>query len=318
MKLWERAKIQLDSTVIGLRENKKGMLATISEADQTMMGDRTNGMLNVSVATIFEFARVKYGTPDQKDFTAARNQMLAPMGPNEQVEDVIARHMRAHDLYATNATALPEVDKIDNFVSATTHIPYMNAVISSYNTLFPAYVNRTFSALVAYVQVQAPNYASSAPSLGYAGAAHNITGHTFSEVPAQVHSAYGMLAPPPVYAFPAYGPPAPPPGYALPTYGYPAHAPGYAGAAHGTPQLPVYGSEEYLANMIQTAVTAALRSSKPKPKPKTDRKYCFVHGYDNHNSDQCNRMVNDTATYSTVQRAAKTHTNPSGGNKYRL
>jgi hypothetical protein len=80
----------------------------------------------------------------------------------------------------------------------------------------------------------------------------------------------------------------------------------------------MYGSEEYLANMIQTAVTAALRSSKPKPKPKTDRKYCFVHGYDNHNSDQCYRMINDTDTYSTVQRAAKTHTNPSGGNKNRL
>jgi hypothetical protein len=60
----------------------------------------------------------------------------------------------------------------------------------------------------------------------------------------------------------------------------------------------------------RNAPSQFLRQHKPKP---SSRRYCFLHGYDWHNSQDCRNMAKDPTTYSSIQRSANSHMTCPGG-----
>ena len=75
---------------------------------------------------------------------------------------------------------------------------------------------------------------------------------------------------------------------------------------------------------VAALASAAAANSRPNSSPrhqrseKPPRKYCFLHGYDWHQSKDCRIMAKDIATYNSAARAATTHELPTGGSKIRF
>ncbi len=104
--LWKFKAEQRTMVVEALRTLKMAMIATISTADQDLMGDSLNGLLNVSPADIVSMARTRYGTPDAADFAAGMASLQQRMDNKEAFVDVVSRHVAVQKHFATNGQPL--------------------------------------------------------------------------------------------------------------------------------------------------------------------------------------------------------------------
>ena len=99
---------------------------------------------------------------------------------------------------------------------------------------------------------------------------------------------------------------------------------GYTAAVEALPPMTNDSIQTFLLSpQFATIVANAATASHPPPsnprnhrqqKSKTSpRRYCFLHGHNWHNSQDCRNMAKDPTTYSTIQRSATSHTTCPGG-----
>ena len=100
---------------------------------------------------------------------------------------------------------------------------------------------------------------------------------------------------------------------------------GYVAAAESvhssTDVLQEFLKSSQFTSIIATAAAAMKtgRNTRSKKSPKSaPRKYCFLHGYDWHDSAECRNMAKDTATYAEAARTSKNHHSPPGGSTDKL
>jgi hypothetical protein len=103
---------------------------------------------------------------------------------------------------------------------------------------------------------------------------------------------------------------------------------GYAAPVIATPTdtLQAFLKSQQFSTILASAIASKSsghqrrRDSTPTHPPSSSdsRKYCFLHGYDWHDSRQCRNMAKDLVTYSEAMRTSRSHTSPPGGSTTKL
>ena len=90
-----------------------------------------------------------------------------------------------------------------------------------------------------------------------------------------------------------------------------AAAAGYAGAAIHRGEDMI--SRHEVADLIAAAVKAAVAESRTNDvAARTQKMYCYLHGYCAHSGKKCNTMLNDSK-FTAQQKGARNHTAVAGG-----
>lgn len=109
-----------------------------------------------------------HGTLNRSDFTHLRLQLSLPMTPNDSIQDFIRTHQELHEQFAAAHQPLSELDKCHLFREAVQKQPHIQHAIDSYLVAHPLIGEQAFLALTNHVAEQAPNFAPTVASMGYA------------------------------------------------------------------------------------------------------------------------------------------------------
>ena len=90
------------------------------------------------------------------------------MNASESLQDFIGVHQLLHDQFAEAQQPLSELDKCHYFREAVKTLPHIHHAIESYLVTHPLVGNQQYRELTTHVLQQAPNFAPTAASMGYA------------------------------------------------------------------------------------------------------------------------------------------------------
>ena len=168
IKVWERRLADNVLVTDNLRTLKAQLLASVQPADLVILHDPFFGLLNVTASTILTHLTVLHGTLDRSDFAHLRAQLSNTMTPSESLQDFIGVHQLLHDQFAEAQQPLSELDKCHYFREAVKTLPHIHHAIESYLVTHPLVGNQIYRDLTTHVLQQAPNFAPTAASMGYA------------------------------------------------------------------------------------------------------------------------------------------------------
>jgi hypothetical protein len=175
IKVWERKLADNIAVSDNLRTLKAQLIASIQPADLVILHDPFFGLLNVSAFVIMAHVTVLHGTLDHSDFAHLRSQLLISMTHKDSLPDFIGTHQLLHAQFAESQQPLSELDKCHHFREAVKTQAHVQHAIDSYLVAHPLVGEQTFLALIAHVVEQAPNFAPTIASMGYAANGTLIT-----------------------------------------------------------------------------------------------------------------------------------------------
>ena len=111
---------------------------------------------------------VLHGTRNQTNFAHLRALLLFSMTSQDSLKDFIGAHQLLHDQFADSQQPLSELDKCHFFREAVKTQAHIQHAIDSYLVAHPLVERQLFGALTAHVLEQAPNFAPTTASMGYA------------------------------------------------------------------------------------------------------------------------------------------------------
>ena len=168
IKVWEGRLADNVLVTDNLRTLKAQLLASVQSADLVILHDPFFGLLNVTASTILAHHTVLHGTLNRSDFAHLRAQLSNIMTPSESLQDFIGVHQLLHDQFAEAQQPLSELDKCHYFREAVKTLPHIHHAIESYLVTHPLVGNQIYRELTTHVLQQAPNFAPTAASMGYA------------------------------------------------------------------------------------------------------------------------------------------------------
>lgn len=93
------------------------------------------------------------------------------MLPTEEFSEIVARHLAVHNNYATNNQPIAPFLQVKYLRDATAGVEHIRTATDAYLTRFPAIADQSFTSMCDFITAQAPNFHTTANSMGYAGSA---------------------------------------------------------------------------------------------------------------------------------------------------
>jgi hypothetical protein len=171
VKFWEKSVLDREAILAAREEFTHKLINSLPSADISVLSDARWGMLNVTAAQIYAHIQPKYSVLNATDFDSIYMKLNLPKSATEDFEALSDRHRALHAICATAAQPISELEKCRYYKAALSTNPAGSSATHHYTQLTPLLANQTFADLVTHVELHAPNFITTAASLGYASAA---------------------------------------------------------------------------------------------------------------------------------------------------
>ena len=268
------------------RNHKARVIAAAGEDIMSQLMDPDDGLASVEVHHILEYVKDKYAIPNEGDILTMIASTRIWDSSKHTYGNFVTHSIFTHTQLKEKKQELNEYYKIENFTAALDgdgHEEYKRHLDYWKERVVPKLADRTFVAAADYVkQLAPPDAPLDQPRIRFGDSS--------------LHSAARR----PKYSW-EYGP----------SPGLNPHAREYHGGAHAAKAShtdPVIDmllkSQAIMADNIK-AMQLAMTASALDSDEDGDRPYCFVHGYDKHDGDNCDYMLARDTKYTEEHLKAK-------------
>lgn len=159
--IWKEANLAFKAYTAASGLLKDAILSSMGSTCFDAVYDPINGHSTRTVQWLMAYVAGRFSTPTDADLKFYKSSLEVPFSHDTKFSSEAAKMAFVFRILASVGQPKCMSDQLDYLEAATAHLPVTAPLVAKYKESQPNVANRTFSALVAFIELHAPNVTTS-------------------------------------------------------------------------------------------------------------------------------------------------------------